>query len=399
MNQPEGPLRAARIARGWSQSRAANELMALAAERGVTVAAPASLKTQLSRWENQHAIPEEHYRALLRELYGSTDAELGLPEAAAEAEPAMDDTDALRARLQASAALDDSSVELLHAQLDTTRRLDDRLGAAASAGSVRAQLAYLEEALHHAVRPHLRRRLAWLVAEASTLAGRLALDQARPSVAWHDHETAKAAAREADSAVLLGYALIEQASVLIDVGEHEVALSSVEQAIALAAADASTPARAWFEACRGEALAVNGAADEARAAYRHSERLLGEGPGRVDAQVPPIPIAVFDMDALHRHRGHAHQVLHEDEAAIADLELALRAGGGSARDVANAHVDLARAHGAVGHSGAAARHARSARDIAARIGSLRVPARLDRAGRSAGDELVSADARPSSSAV
>ncbi|MBO0875968.1 MAG: hypothetical protein J2P19_21510 [Pseudonocardia sp.] len=379
MNQPDVPLRAARMARGWSQSRAAGELASLAADRGVAVANPASLKTQLSRWENQHAVPEVQYRALLRELYASTGVELGLPDTDGVAEAPGSEADALRAGLRASAALDDSTIGLLRDQLDAARGLDERLGASGVAGSVRAQLSHLEEALLHAVRPSLRRQLAWLVAEASTLAGRIALDQARPSDAWRSYEIARAAAREADSAVLLGYAMTEQASVLIDVGEHDVALSTVEQAIAVATGDAPAPMRAWLEAARGEALAVSGAADDAHSAYRRAEQRLAERPSRVDVQLPPLPILTFDLVALRRHRGHAHQVLHEDEVAIVDLESALRVGSGSARDIANAHVDLAQAHRAVGHADAAARHARSARDIATRIGSMRVAARLDTA--------------------
>ncbi len=48
------------------------------AERGeVDVASAASLKTQLSRWENG-TVPEEPYRTLLAELYERDLAELGI---------------------------------------------------------------------------------------------------------------------------------------------------------------------------------------------------------------------------------------------------------------------------------------------------------------------------------
>ncbi|MDT7646289.1 MAG: hypothetical protein QOC75_3289, partial [Pseudonocardiales bacterium] len=40
MSQTDWPLRAARVARGWSQSRAADELASVASARGVAVAAP-----------------------------------------------------------------------------------------------------------------------------------------------------------------------------------------------------------------------------------------------------------------------------------------------------------------------------------------------------------------------
>src|ERR1700754_228042 len=188
MAQSEGPLRAARMARGGSQSRAAAELMSLAAARGIVVAAPLSLKTQLSRWENQHAVPDEHYRGLLGELYGSTEVELGLGEASGQSDLSGSDADTLRAELAASAELEDSTIELLRAQLRTARGLDRRLGAAAVAGTARAQLSHLERALAHAVQPRLRTQLALLVTDAAALTGRLALDQGRPSEAWQTYE-------------------------------------------------------------------------------------------------------------------------------------------------------------------------------------------------------------------
>ncbi|HSU09017.1 MAG TPA: helix-turn-helix transcriptional regulator, partial [Pseudonocardia sp.] len=69
-------LRAARAARGWSQSEAARALAELASTRGVAVASAASLKTQLSRWENGHATPETPYRNLLGELYAGAGVDL-----------------------------------------------------------------------------------------------------------------------------------------------------------------------------------------------------------------------------------------------------------------------------------------------------------------------------------
>jgi transcriptional regulator with XRE-family HTH domain len=70
------PLQAARHAKGWSQSRAAWELIQLAKRKKISVASNRSLKTQLSRWENGHITPD-FYRPLLCDLYGATSAELG----------------------------------------------------------------------------------------------------------------------------------------------------------------------------------------------------------------------------------------------------------------------------------------------------------------------------------
>ena len=70
------PLQAARRARGWSQARMVWELMKLAERKMTGVASAASLKTQLSRWENGHVTPD-YYQALLCELLGATPGELG----------------------------------------------------------------------------------------------------------------------------------------------------------------------------------------------------------------------------------------------------------------------------------------------------------------------------------
>jgi transcriptional regulator with XRE-family HTH domain len=377
MTQQVGPLRAARVARNWSQAKAASELVSLAEERGVAVAAPLSLKTQLSRWENQHALPEEHYRALLCELYGSTESELGLVDAAGQPDSSDHDADALRAGLAESAALDRDAVGLLRHQLRTAHRLDYRLGTSAAQASVRAQLSHLERALLYAMQPEIRRELAWLVADAAALAGRHSLDRARPSTAWLDYETAKAAAREAESPVLLGYAMMRQSAVLVELGEHRMAVDLVEQASSAVRVDAPGPLRAWFSASRGHALAAAGESEPAHSAYRLAEKQLDDRSARIDIVYPELGFLEFDHTALLRHRGHSRLHLQEDSAAIDDLEQVLRVGGVSTREVGDTHADLAHALSSTGHSADAAEHARSARDIAARIGSLQLAARLD----------------------
>lgn len=379
MNEPTGPLRAARTARQWSQTRAAHEIAALAHERGIVVAAPVSLKTQLSRWENGHALPEAHYRTLLCELYASSEVELGLAESAHEPDSSQRSAELLRADLAASSAVDEEVVVLLRDQLDTARRLDRRLGAVAAEDSVRAQLSHLERILLHAVRPRIRRQVAALVAGAATLAAQHSLDRSRPSEAWNDYDLARAAAREAESWPLLGYTLARQSSVLLGLGEFESALATIEQASGAVQVDAPGPLRAWFSAHRGHTLAVAGEPESARSAYRLAERQLREQPRRIDIVYPEAGFLKFDGADLLRHRGHTRLVMQEDTAAIDDLEEALRSGDSSTRQLGGTHADLARALGATGRPVEAAEHARSARDIATRIGSLQLAARLDSA--------------------
>jgi transcriptional regulator with XRE-family HTH domain len=70
-------LRDARRDRGWSQTTAVARLRELADRGQVDVASAASLKTQLSRWENG-TVPDEPYRTLLAELYDRELGELGI---------------------------------------------------------------------------------------------------------------------------------------------------------------------------------------------------------------------------------------------------------------------------------------------------------------------------------
>lgn len=69
------PLRQARHARGWSQSRLIHQLCQEAATRGVTLPGAASLKTQVSRWENGHRTPDATYQRLLASVYAMSPEE------------------------------------------------------------------------------------------------------------------------------------------------------------------------------------------------------------------------------------------------------------------------------------------------------------------------------------
>jgi transcriptional regulator with XRE-family HTH domain len=70
-------LRDARVQRNWSQARAITELGAAARSIGATLPEVASLKTQLSRWENGHRTPEPFYQRLFAIAYDRTPTDLG----------------------------------------------------------------------------------------------------------------------------------------------------------------------------------------------------------------------------------------------------------------------------------------------------------------------------------
>ncbi|NMH99051.1 helix-turn-helix domain-containing protein [Pseudonocardia acidicola] len=358
-------LRAARREKGWSQADAARELAELGRSRGAPTAAPASLKTQLSRWENGHAVPEPLYRRLLTELYGRT--EFGLePPAPVEAQPAGT-ADRLRALLAEAEAVDDDALALIRDQLTATRRLDARLGAAGTAGTVNAQVEQLERLLLHTVSPARRQTVAAVLADAALLAGWQALDQDRACAAWAGHTRARSAAAEAGTPELLAQSLAGQAAVLVELGRPEAAAELL--------ADSAPPgaAAAWTAAALGGARAAAGDLDGSRRAFDAAERAVRTRP------VPDVvrPGLALDYDGVHRWRSTALAGL-GDLDALDRLRGAVTGETHPVRERAAMQAELAITLVAAGGAEEGADHARSARLLAARIGSHRVTNRLDR---------------------
>lgn len=350
-----GGLRAARAARGWSQSQAARELAALAGSSGAPVAGAASLKTLLSRWENGHAVPEPQYRALLGELYDRTPVELGI--AGPPADPDAAGAPArLRAALAAAGAVDGAALDLWREQLDVATRLDDELGATGAGEVVWALVERLDHTVQHMIDPSRRTAVAAVLAAAAILAGTQELDRGRPDLAWHRYLRARTAAAEAGQPGLLADAYAGQAAVLVDAGEPAAA----ELLLQAAEAELPHPARALLAGARAAAAAALGDAAGARRAI-----------AVVDIAAATVPVELGD---LHRWHGHALTVLH-DPAAAEPLRRALAAAPRSVRHRAAVHADLALAL-AVEHPRDSADHARTARELAERIGSARTEARL-----------------------
>jgi transcriptional regulator with XRE-family HTH domain len=390
-------LRRARTERGWSQADAARELRDLARGRDGPDATAASLKTQLSRWENGHAVPEPEYRHLLGELYARTPEELGLRPEGSSAEPTA--RGRLQAELAAAAAVDDEVLALWAGQLDLARRLDDELGAAGAGELVRAQVEQLRRTMEHTLPGHGRAAVAIVLADTAELAGRQALDQGDPEEAWSRYSTARAAALESGSPLALVHALAGQAEVLGEVDDADAAVRLLR--------DVSPPGPAAARVRLAAALgAAHAAAGDAAAAHREFDRAAltarhlpspaalpdPRPPGpraphlrpspeppsdhvRPDVTRPGVQVEVAD---LHRRRGHALAAL-RDPAAVEPLEGALVAPVPlSVRHRAAVHADLAVALGTAGRPAEATEHAEAARRLAERIGSRRIAARLAR---------------------
>jgi transcriptional regulator with XRE-family HTH domain len=78
----ETRLKEARTARGWSQLRLITELERRATALHLNLPSRASLKTQVSRWENGHVSPDDLYASLLAEIYETTPLDLDLGSSA-----------------------------------------------------------------------------------------------------------------------------------------------------------------------------------------------------------------------------------------------------------------------------------------------------------------------------
>lgn len=363
-------LREARAARGWSQSEAARKLVALGGRRAVVVAAAPSLKTLLSRWENGHAQPEPQYRTLLADIYGRSVEELGIDDAGGGSAHGTG-AERLRAAVAAAAVPDDGS---WRAQLEAIVRLDAEFGVAGSGALAPTLVEQLEGRLVHALTPGARDAAARALTGAAALACAQALDRGDPDAAWRFGERARTAAVESERPVAAAAGMAGMAAALIEAGDADAAVTLLEHAPTggpPAATARVAAALGHAQAARGEAAATGRAFARAFSSIERAGQAATPAAVRVDAV---RPVADFELAEMHRRHGHALVALGDPEAAT-PLRLALAAGPRTARHRAALHADLALAL-AAGHAAEAAEHARSARVIALRIGSVRIPKQL-----------------------
>ncbi|MCP2262243.1 hypothetical protein LX15_005977 [Streptoalloteichus tenebrarius] len=365
-------LQAVRKALGHTQQHVIRLLIQRARTRGISLPAPASLQTMLSRWENGHEeVTTPDYQKLFREIYGRTNEELGFPP-----EPEDESLEELRARIAVARSIDVETIEQFQQQVNLARTSDARFGATTVLDQLNSHIAQIQRILTYAVPLRYRARLSAVLTDASTLAGWNSLDRGAIKAAWDHHETAKLAAREADSPSLLAHATAQQAVILLDLGETAAAVENFEVARLLVDRHAPALLRGWLAAAHGEGLAAQGRRDDALRAFDEADALLPADP--VD---PRMPFLLLNRAHLARWRGSALTRLGEQEA-IDHLEAAARAiptaGRRAIRGEAGMLVDLAFAYAAAGDRDAALEYARKARQLVSQIGSDRQRRRLKR---------------------
>lgn len=364
-----GAMRAERAARGWSLADAAREVAALAARTGGRTASPASLRTQISRWENGRVVPDADSLALLRTLYGRPDLAVG--EQPAVDGPAASPAERLRAAVARAHAVDDGALRLLRRQLALTAELDATLGAAGAATVVAAQIEQLDVTSAHAIDPYRRRAVAELLARAALLGGWQALDQDEADVAFARHRQAHDAALVADAPPLAGQALAGCAAALLAAG-----LPAEAEAV-LTGAPESGPGAAWARIARAEIRIAGGERGEATRLYDDAAALVEDTDDgeRVLWRDGVVPLVLAPPVS---HRRDAAFAPYDDEA-LAHLRAGVDEPGLPARERARLRTQLVLALVARGVREEAQEQAGRARELAGAIGSRRAQRLLDEA--------------------
>lgn len=365
-------LKATRAEFGWSQTRLISELRKVARREGIALGSDASLKTEISRHENGHVAPDIAWRRLYRAVYGRTDDQLGFRLVHPRKLDATE-VEELDARLAASASMSAVEVQLIRTQVNHIRTLDRQLGAHAVLDQLRKLLATVDRLRTHSLRPALREDLASVVADAAALAGWQALDIGAIGEAWAHYESAKDAAREAESPALLAHAMAEQAVLLLDVGKADPAVELIQAATDLIKKRGPPLLTAWLHATEAEAWSVAAKDLECRGLLDAAAALLP-----CDTSDPAFPFIFLNDSHMARWRGNCLVRLGDDGAVAASLAALATLDATFARAEAGLRCDLAQAMIARGDLGDAYSHARRARQLAMRVGSVRQRRRIER---------------------
>ena len=371
------PIAQARADQGWTKAQAIWRIRQAASRHGYSLPKDESIGRRVASWENGHSEPDGMYLSLLCEIFQTQpDALLSRQRKA----PKIDGEDAeLLLRLDTARGVDASLIAMLNAHTDLIRMKDRKLGAVVLAEEMGAHLSQVETLLRHSVFQADRSGLAFVLADASALAGWQAVDTGSLSEAWQHFERAKAAAREADDPKILAFASAEQAYVLLDLQRPQQALTMIQQAHREAYHRLPPLMRTWLYAAEAEAYA---ACDEASSALRTMDAAASNLPNDEAGDDVTMSYLALNLVHLARWRGGILARL-GDADAIEDLNRALEGMGNGAftRAEAGVRCDLAGALLARGEVGEAAQQIEQARRLVVISGSTRQRRRVEQLAR------------------
>lgn len=363
-------IRAARVEREWSQTRLIAELERVAARRGATLPSRETLKSRVSRWENQHAKPDDFYRPLLREALGLDDRELGFESDPNE--PVAQASDELRLRINVEPTANTTLLTALHSQTEATRLQDRQYGAAILLEQMRNHVANIEHHVNHSVFESTRRPLARELSDAASLAGWQALDLLSIDSAWRLFQTASSAARQAGDPAMYAFARMEQAHVVAEVADHATAAKMAETVWEETKQVVCPAMRCWMAAATAELAAEAGDTRLALGRLMRAESSVDA----LDGEKPPY--LVFDGTHLDRWIGHTLATL-GDTAAEERLRSAdAQMDGSFTRAAASLSLDLSMVLRRRGENDEAAHRVVRAEQLARKVSSRRQLARVRR---------------------
>ena len=308
-------------------------------------------------------------RRVMREMFGhSIDELLGPPAVLGATGLVLSNSDdgalVLADRLAAGAAIDTETVHALAAQTNRFRLMDRTLPGPALALQLAGHVNSIQWMLRHTVAAGHRSALAAELSDAEALTAWVALDTGDVDAAWRHHESARLAAREAESTTLLAHAMVQQAFVLTEVGDVQGAVDLVRDARQIAKTNVPRIMSAWLWASEGEVLAAANDGVGSRKAFARAAQHL---PVFDESEAPYL-----QLDEQHLARWHGNVLAKlGDPAAVDRLYAALDAPDQTLRARAALHTDIAYVLAAAGDHAQAQQRLREAAGLASRAGSVR----------------------------
>lgn len=214
-------LRAARIDRGWSQSRLIHAIACQATSEGLMTPGTESMRVMVSRWENGHTQPDETYRRLLCAVYDADEAALGIVAA-----PTPGGAGASVHPPEASAFL----VAHLQRTLAELASADNHMGSAAVLPAAESE-AHLLSTLAAGTSGPLRNEILMLASRYAEFCGWLRQDAGDTDAAQRWSDRALDLAQELGAAHEVSYVLMRKSNLEIEVGHPVRAIGLADAAL------------------------------------------------------------------------------------------------------------------------------------------------------------------------
>lgn len=360
-------LQAARTARGWSQAELMDEMEDAALRLGVQLPSRASLKTQVSMFENARRDPGPEYQTLFCEVYQATRKELGL---ALESAPSqLDRLPSLPTPRKASPKATPEVVGYLKSVFVQHVQAEPLVGPRFLVPAVQSQMPLIEELCKEARGP-LRDEVIRVGARYSELLGWLHQDTGDSQSAMLWTNRALDYASELSDPGLSAYVFQRRSNIAAEAGQAGYAVGLANAALKQAqelppdVRAVALRARAYSEALLGHACESARALDDARGFADRSPDPHG--------LAPYCSVSYIDMEAAT-----CALQLQRPEEAVRTLEASLtrwpaeqqRDRGLALARLATAYAQMEDVEGAYGAASQAAAIAQS-------TGSARILAEL-----------------------